>query len=136
MPRTASRLIGRSLRHFAAPGGGRTFMKIHLLAMAALGALVMGVPVQVQAQCPGGQCEVPGTGSPATECIVEWPGVTPNYGRGRCPDGAPSCALDGVANGLCRSQLSACLNNNDSRYPDCPPSDVASFELRQKPATS
>src|SRR4030095_4486757 len=134
MPRTASGLIGRILTDILqVHGGGRTSMKIHLLAMAALGALVIGAPAG--AQCPG-ECSIPGTGSTTTECVVEWTGATLNYKKVRCTDGDLGCDLDGVANGICRFQLSACLNNNDSPYPDCTPSDVATFTLKQKPVTS
>jgi hypothetical protein len=108
-------------------------MRFRVFVAAALAALVWGS--QANAACPG-ECPVPGRGSVLTECIVEWDGVVLNYKKVRCTDGDPTCDRDGVANGICRFQLSACLNNTDPRYPDCVPSDVASFTLKQKPTTS
>lgn len=89
------------------------------------------------AACPG-ECSAPGKGSQATECIVEFDGITFNYPVGhekqlRCTDGDPSCDEDGLANGVCKVSLAACLNNTDSRYPACTPTDVGVLELKNKP---
>jgi len=83
-------------------------MKIHLLAVAALSALAVGVTAN--AQCPG-QCPVPGSGSPTTECIAEWSGVTLNYKKVRCTDGDSSCDADGSVNGVCTFQVGVCANS-------------------------
>ncbi|HZI43755.1 MAG TPA: carboxypeptidase regulatory-like domain-containing protein, partial [Ilumatobacter sp.] len=95
---------------------------------------------QAVAVCPG-ECSVPGRGSMATECIVEFDGVTLNYPPGnekrvQCTDGDVACDADGAANGICEFNLRVCLNNTDPRYPACTPSDVASFVLKNKPTTS
>jgi hypothetical protein len=113
-------------------------MRIRVFVVFALATLVSWTPAQ--AVCPG-ECSFPGKGSTATECMVEYDGVTVNYPVGkekqlRCTDGDLACDLDGVANGLCRFQLRACLNNTDSRFPDCTPTDVATFTLKNKPITS
>jgi len=108
-------------------------MRIRVFVVSALAALVSWT--QAQAACPG-DCPIPGTGSTLTECVVEYDGATLNYKKIRCTDGDTSCDLDGVANGICRFQLRACLNNTDPRFPDCTPTDVASFTFKNKPITS
>jgi hypothetical protein len=103
-------------------------------------ALSLGLAPLGQAACPG-ECSAPGRGSPTTECIVEYDGVTFNYPVGnekqlRCMDGDPACDVDGLANGVCKFSIAACLNNSDSRFPACMPTDVATLTLKNKAITS
>jgi len=100
-------------------------------------ALTFGATSTGLAACPG-ECSVPGKGSKSTECVVEFDGIAFNYPVGkekqlRCMDGDPSCDTDGLANGVCTFSLAACLNNTDSRFPECTPTDVALLELKNKP---
>jgi len=103
-------------------------------------ALSLGAVSTVWAVCPG-ECSVPGKGSAATECIVEYDGITFNYPVGRekqlrCTDGDPSCDTDGLANGVCKFEIAACLNNTDPRFPSCTPTDVGMLEIKNKKITS
>jgi hypothetical protein len=87
------------------------------------------------AACPG-DCPVPGFGSKTTECFVEYDGVVLNFPptkpkQVRCTDG-DACDADGLINGSCQFVLSACLNNTDPNFPDCVPSDIATFEVKNK----
>ena len=80
-------------------------------------------PLRASAACPG-DCSAPGAGPDATECLVEYDGVTLNYPptspkHVRCTDGDPACDLDGTANGTCEFMIFACLNNADPRFPTC-----------------
>jgi hypothetical protein len=47
-----------------------------------------------------------------------------------CRDGAPSCDLDGLANGRCEIEVSLCLNGADPRLSDCATRPVDRVRLR------
>ena len=106
---------------------------------AALGCWV-ALAGEARGDCPGA-CSVPGGGPAATDCFVEYDGITLNKPARRprllrCRDGDPACDVDGVANGTCRVLVRACVNNADTRLARCTPSDVTSFRVRNgRPGT-
>ncbi|MFN2378494.1 MAG: hypothetical protein ABR538_18335, partial [Candidatus Binatia bacterium] len=80
---------------------------------------------------------VPGGGSTASDCTVEFYGlelVAPSPTRPArsaiCVDGA-ACDADGAADGACTFPLGLCLNVDDPRLADCTPSSVGTLELRR-----
>jgi hypothetical protein len=87
---------------------------------------------------------IPGGGSKATDCIVEFDVVAPGSSLASngfpnatrtCTDGDPACDLDGAVNGSCTFAVSACVNVTDPRLTDrtgtvmCTASDVASVSI-------
>jgi cysteine-rich repeat protein len=87
---------------------------------------------------------IPGGGSKATDCIVEFDVVAPGSSLASngfpnatrtCTDGDPACDLDGAVNGSCTFAVSACVNVTDPRLIDktgtvmCAASDVASVSV-------
>jgi hypothetical protein len=79
---------------------------------------------------------IPGGGSKRTDCIVEFSAsrvddLEVGRGRVRCVDGN-ACDGDGRRDDSCTFSIAVCLNNTDPTLPACRPSDVASFEVRQK----
>lgn len=67
---------------------------------------------------------IPGGGSPATDCLVEWvvdnPTNAPRYdkagaisGAQACVDGDPACDFDGAVSGACTFHVRVCANNTD-----------------------
>jgi hypothetical protein len=94
-------------------------------------ALVLSLAGPAGAACPD-TCAA-GGGSAKTDCVVEFDGLAPvpaSTKRLKCEDGDPACDTDGVANGSCRFLVRACFNVTDPDLPQCAPTDVASFELR------
>jgi len=59
-----------------------------------------------RAQCPPAGC-FPGGGPAATDCFVEWAGVS--AAETTCVDGS-SCDADGFADGTCTFRLAGCIN--------------------------
>jgi len=113
-------------------------------AARALGILTLGLGLGLAsthmafAACPGGACSAPGAGSLATDCMVEYDGVTlnnpPTRPRGvLCTDGDPTCDLDASPNGVCNFSVTACLNNPDPRFPACTGLDVQSVTVKNRP---
>src|SRR5262249_12261398 len=76
------------------------------------------------ATCPGPDCFA-GGGPAATDCIVEWSGVSASATS--CVDGT-ACDLDGQADGVCTFPLAACLG----QAPACPAAGVP--QVRVSPA--
>jgi len=92
---------------------------------------------------PGGSPDgaflcVPGRGPRSTDCHGEFLplGVTLSY-RGTnplpepkvsCREGDPACDVGGTD--VCRIRLILCLNNTDSRLPECLPSSLSAGEVR------
>lgn len=110
-------------------------VRFALLGPAGLAVLiVLCVSVSPsRAGCPG-QCAVPGGGAAATDCILELNGLVLDAdGKGKnvtCTDGDPACDADQTSDGTCRLRVALCLNNTDSRLPECEASDVASVSVR------
>jgi hypothetical protein len=87
--------------------------------------------------CAGPQ--IPGGGSPLSDCRLEWQVVNPDAplkndrpkARQRCGDGDGACDFDeGVAD-ACRFRLQLCFNRDDLRLrPRCRPREVGTFQLR------
>ena len=107
---------------------------VPLLAVLGFVSALLASPAR--AVCPG-DCSVKGGGSATTDCIVEYNGFSYNYPPTklkelRCTDGDGTCDADGQANGVCRFDISICLNNTDPDLPACTPSDVASFTIKNK----
>jgi cysteine-rich repeat protein len=49
-----------------------------------------------------------------------------------CYEGDPFCDVDtDIGNRRCAFALTLCINNDDTRLPDCVPSDLAAFEVRR-----
>jgi cysteine-rich repeat protein len=85
---------------------------------------------------------VPGNGSPATDCTIEWqvdnPQNSPAFDKKgqlnfqqTCIDGDPICDADGTANGQCVFEVGVCVNLTDGRLqsggaPACAPTEVQS----------
>ncbi len=102
-----------------------------LVGAGLLGALLAGATA-AHAACPGA-CSIPGGGTSKTDCLSEFDGVVPNFGRAvQCTDGDPACDVDGSANGACAFSISVCLNNADHRFPTCTPTDIATFVVKNK----
>jgi len=72
----------------------------------AAAIVVLAVTPAARATCPP-DC-VGGGGSPTTDCLVEFGGITTTVEA--CTDGNPSCDMDGVVNGVCTFPLSVCIN--------------------------
>jgi cysteine-rich repeat protein len=94
------------------------------------------------ASCDAAGC-VPGGGSIRSDCAFEWlvtpvPALAGNGLPGRkpiCYEGDPLCDADlDVGNHSCTFPLTLCINNQDTRLPQCTPSDVAAFEVRKPSA--
>jgi len=111
-----------------------------------VGLLLATGPAAAQCVDPGlvNPC-VPGGGSPATDCHLEWvPVPVPNLDRKGVPEndlvcyeGDPRCDVDpDLANGSCTMRTVVCINNDDPRLSGCDPTNVASFELLQPPVRS
>lgn len=104
--------------------------------------MVCAVPAVTRAQlCATVDC-APGGGNPQSDCQSEWlitppPPFAGNGLPGRkviCYEGDPTCDADlDLDNHGCVFPLKLCINNADSRLPNCAPSDVAAFEVG-KPA--
>ncbi len=115
------------------------FGPVVLFALFATAAMPSGAAASV---CDGAPACVPGGGSTRTDCLVEWqvlPTPPPSNGfpsaRIDCVDGT-SCDGDGSANGECLVSINICINNVDSRLPDCnaatlglPKLEIASVQL-------
>ena len=72
----------------------------------AAGIVVLRLASAALAGCPP-DC-VGGGNAPATDCLVEFAGITtPDEA---CTDGNPSCDMDGVVNGVCTVPVSVCIN--------------------------
>jgi hypothetical protein len=104
-------------------------------------AVAMLAPSGGWSACTGGACSAPGGGSLGTDCLVEYDGVTLNNPASRprgvvCTDGDPTCDADGTANGSCRFDVTACVNNPDPRFPACTAPNVSTFTVKNRPATS
>ncbi|MEE8558112.1 MAG: hypothetical protein V3T14_09530, partial [Myxococcota bacterium] len=104
----------------------------------SFGQYVVGPPVSVL---------IPGTGSPTSDCIIEWEVVDPQEVRPAtsrglphpkriCTDGDHRCDVDGVTDGVCTFLLRACVNVDDPRLRTakgvaaCTPTSVARISLR------
>jgi hypothetical protein len=95
-----------------------------------------GAPAQ-SLECAGASC-VPGGGSPRTDCALEWL-VTPAPdldGRGmprrrvECHEADPLCDSDpDITNHSCTFPVVLCVNNADSRLPDCLPDEVTALAV-------
>src|SRR5262245_42898321 len=99
------------------------------IAVSALAILVSGS--LVRAACP--ETCVPGGGPAKTDCLVEFDGLAPASADAKrlvCEDGDPTCDTDGSVNGSCRFLVRACFNVADPALPQCTPTDVASFSLK------
>jgi len=72
-------------------------------AIAAVALLAAGI---ARAACPP-NC-VAGGGPAATDCFVQWGGIT--TAKASCTDGDATCDLDGAADGVCTIGLQACVN--------------------------
>ncbi len=97
---------------------------------------------------------VPGKGSTATDCVIEWTVVNPfnepafdkkGYVSFKqiCRDGDVTCDADGAIDGSCTFLLGACVNVEDDRLykrageePACNPSDIATVEIKKPRPTS
>ena len=82
-------------------------------------------------QCPP-DCPVKGGGAAATDCLLEFGGVSPTTPGTRiveCRDGDPSCDKD-PAPGVCGFEVTACLNNSDPDLPQCTVSGVDRVDVR------
>jgi hypothetical protein len=95
---------------------------------------------------------IPGGGTPATDCVMEWSVVNPFNAPERdkkgfpnksqtCTDGDPLCDTDGSENGTCTFRVGLCFNNDDQRLvkagtPVCTAADVATWELKKPLPTS
>lgn len=77
-----------------------------LFALAALAAAATA-----RAACPP-ECFSGGGGSPATDCFLQWSGLSATSLT--CADGDPSCDLDATLNGVCTLNVSACINMPDA----------------------
>jgi len=75
-----------------------------VIVLGVVGLLWSGVS---RADCPTSGC-VAGGGPAATDCFVQWGGITD--AKQVCTDGDPSCDTDGVADGVCTLGLTACVN--------------------------
>lgn len=120
-----------------APGGGTGALR----AVAFGLAVVTGTYGTSLALCTGGACSAPGGGSLATDCLLEYDGVTLNDPATRprglvCTDGDPTCDADATPNGACNFKIAACLNNPDGRFPACTAPSVASVTVKNRPPSS
>ncbi|HYV57754.1 MAG TPA: hypothetical protein VE911_09415 [Candidatus Nitrosopolaris sp.] len=89
-----------------------------MIRVAVLTAIWMALARLASAQCPA-TC-LPGGGSPRTDCVIEWGGVSAMTAS--CVDGT-ACDQDGAADGTCTFPLVACLNVTGSA--DCTPGTLA-----------
>ncbi len=83
------------------------------------------------------QTTIPGGGSPKSDCLLEFAGVTPTRPGGRivrCSDGDPNCDADGMVDQKCTFEVTACLNNADPTLPACLASGVESVRVRTRGA--
>jgi len=98
----------------------------------ALGiGLLVGQGVGLAQQCPP-DCPLKGGGPAASDCLVEFGGVTPSSANSRvvrCDDGDPSCDQDPQP-GVCGFDVSACLNNADPALPQCAITGVDEIRVR------
>jgi hypothetical protein len=79
-------------------------------------ALVVGFALAAAAQssaatCPP-DCFSGGGGPRATDCFLQWSGLTATSLT--CADGDPACDLDGKLDGVCTMNVSACINMPDA----------------------
>jgi hypothetical protein len=81
----------------------RTTVGIQLLLLLGTLSLLGG---SARADCPP-DC-VAGGGPAATDCFVQWGGIT--AAKETCTDGDPTCDTDGKADGVCTFGLQACVN--------------------------
>jgi len=80
---------------------------------------------------------VPASKRPKTGCGLEWAvqetsttGGFPSTTQA-CIDGDPSCDADGLSDGVCTFQVSACLNVTDALLPACHPHDMSFIKIRR-----
>lgn len=78
--------------------------------------------------------QVPGGGSPKTDCVSEWnagSAITTNKKnipttKVVCKDNDPACDLDPTP-GLCAINVELCPNQTDARLPLCAPTDIYNY---------
>lgn len=105
-------------------------MSFKLAIAVAMGFLV-GQGISQAQECPP-DCPVKGGGSAATDCLVEFGGVTPSSSNSRvvrCNDGDPTCDKDPEP-GVCGFDIFACVNNADPDLPQCSVSGLDSVRVR------
>lgn len=101
------------------------------LVVAVTAFLVLGVGSAGAQECPP-DCPVKGGGSPRTDCLLEFGGVTSSSTSSRvisCGDNDPSCDLDPTP-GVCGFDVFACVNNADPSLPNCTLSGVEFIRAR------
>src|SRR5512144_2880094 len=81
---------------------------------------------------------IPGGGSEATDCMVQFFGGDLNYPPApkapkewRCYDGDSTCDQSPAGDGNCAFAVGVCLNGTG--HAECTPSDVASITVKNKP---
>ena len=79
------------------------------LGVALLTALLLAPTAH--ATCPPA-CFSGGGGPPATDCFLQWSGLTATALT--CADGNPACDLDGTLDGTCTLNVEACINMPDA----------------------
>src|SRR5262249_25528124 len=89
-----------------------------MIRVAVLTAMGIALARLASAQCPA-DC-LPGGGSPRTDCVIEWGGLSAMSTT--CVDGT-ACDQDGAADGTCTFPLVACINATGSA--DCTPGSLA-----------
>jgi len=99
-----------------------------MIRVAVLTAMGIALARLASAQCPA-DC-LPGGGSPRTDCVIEWGGLSAMSTT--CVDGT-ACDQDGAADGTCTFPLVACINATGSA--DCTPGSLAAPPT-VKPTTS
>lgn len=95
---------------------------------------------------------IPGGGTPASDCYMEWvvenPFNNPGFDKKgllhkiqTCRDGDPACDADATVDGRCTFRVGICLNNEDRRLVKsgasaCTAADVEIWELKKPLPTS
>ena len=107
-----------------------------------LAAAAVGLPCTDSA--PANDC-VPGGGTKATDCNVEW-SVSPAPARDirgipknklTCYEGDPRCDFDpDVTNASCTFHVGLCINNTDPRLPTCQATELAGIQVLSPNMTS
>src|SRR5262249_27665403 len=98
-------------------------------------------PVPCTLELANNPC-IPGRGRASRACMVEWDALPVPARKSNlqprttsiCYEGDPACDFDGVAdNGSCTLHPVFCINNQDPRFPECVPSNVATFAVLGPP---
>jgi hypothetical protein len=106
-------------------------------AIAGLALLLAGAAARAQT-CPP-ECPAPGEPIKPNKkqgCFVEFGGV-PAADKGfkvTCKDGDSQCDALATAD-QCDFDLQVCINNADSRFPNCTPEGIASIDVKNSKAT-